>query len=292
MNFKLFMSKLLPSFGKRTLATEIDQINDKLKSFSIPAYAHLDKSPFDSETASYFEGVYSKRVTRGNMYDGIHKALQTCLELGEYLEEQVDTRFKDDITRASLTAYMLNIMKLTSVIDFISDYARRLCRYLATTAINKANKVDELTDITKAEQNFINNYKHAFFDALKIVNVPAKSIQLKLESIPDVMVTPDTIDNVGAAVGKNNIDPLAMNFISISKNPAMFFVTKIARYQANKYSQAKTDLQEIQCKILKLKQSKNGKEDAKLDTQIKYYENLNDHVRAKIEEMEEDYEIR
>lgn len=292
MNFKVFMTKMLPSFGKRTLTTELDQINDKLKSFSIPAYVGLDKTPFNSDTAKYFEGIYSNKVTRGNMYAGITKALYTCLELGEYLDDQIDAKFNQDITRASLTAYTLNVLKLIQTIDFISDYARRLCRYLATTAVNKAIGQDDLMGIVKAEQNFINNYKHAFFDGLKILNKPFKDIQAKLESIPDVIVTPDNLDSVGVAVGASKVDPLALNFFSPRSNPSMFFVNKIARYQSNKYDQAKLDLQEVQVKILKLKQLKNGNEDAKLDTQIGYYENLNDKVRAAIEEMEEDYEIR
>ena len=292
MNFKVFMTKLLPSFGKRTLTGEINQINDKLKSFSIPAYQGLDKQPFDGNTAKYFEGLYAKQVTRGNMYKGISDGLKTALEISEYLDDQVEETFNDDITRASLTAYMVNALKLIQVIDFVSDYSRRLCRYLATTAINKQNNVeDELTGIVKAEQMFIDEYKYAFFSALKVLNKPAKDIKSKLESIPKVSVNPDNFDSVGEVVGAGNLDPLALNFIATRYNPALFFGTKVARYQANKYKQAKLDLQEIQCKILKLKQAKNDKHDAKLDTQIEYYENLNNKVHAEIEDMEEDYGI-
>lgn len=291
MNFKVFMTKMLPSFGKRTLTTELDQINDKLKSFSIPAYVGLDKDPFNSDTSKYYEGLYTKRVTRGNMYKGILTALKTCLELGEYLEDQVDAKFNEDITRASLSAYTLNVLRLIETIDFISDYSRRLCRYLATTAVNKQRNRPELEGIVKAEQIFIDSYKHSYFNGLKIINTSVKDIQAKLDKIPDVMVTPDNIDSVGAAVGKQNVDPLALNFFSPKANPSMFFVNKIARYQANKYTQAKLDLQEIQVKVLKLKQLKGGKDDAKLDSQIEYYENLNDKIRANIEEMEEDYDI-
>lgn len=286
------MTKLLPSFGKRTLTGEINQINDKLKSFTIPSYNNLDKQPFDTQTAKYFESLYSKQLGRGNMYKGILDACVTALEIGQYLEDQVEEKFNDDITRASLTAYMVNTLKLIQVIDFVSDYARRLCRYLATTAINKQNNVDdELKGIVKAEQLFIEEYKYTFFDALKILNKPAKDIKSTLEAIPAVIINPDNYENVGAAVGEHNIDPLALNFISTRYNPALFFGTKVARYQANKYNQAKLDLQEIQCKLLKLKQSKTGKEDAKLDRQIEYYENLNNKVHAEIEDMEEDYGI-
>lgn len=292
MNFKVFMAKLLPNFGKRTLTGEINQINDKLKSFTIPSYTGLDKTPFNSETAKYFESLYTKQVTRGNMYVGILAALRTSLELGEYLDDQVEATFNDDITRASLTAYMVNTLKLIQVIDFVSDYARRLCRYLATTAINKqGGMADEQYGIVAAEKNFIEGYKYAFFDALKILNAPIKDIKRKLESIPKIIITPDNLDSVGAAVGANNIDPLALNFISTRYNPALFFGTKVARYQANKYNQAKLDLQEIQCKILKLKQARNDKHDVKLDKQIEYYENLNNKVHAEIEDMEEDYGI-
>ena len=291
MNFKTFMTKLLPSFGKRTLITELDQINDKLKTFTIPAYSNLGKSPFDSEVARYYEGLYSQLVTRGNMYTGISKALETCLELCAYIENEVDKKFNDDITRASLTAYSINMLKLVNTIDFVSDYARRLCLYLTTTTLNKVMGRPEAEGIVKAEQEFIANYRHAFFDSLVILNKSAKDIETKLESIPDIMVSPDNIDSVGSAIGKGKVDPLGLNFIAPRNNPAMFFVNKIARYQANRYEQAKVDLQEIQCKLLKLKQLKTGNENAKLDAQIEYYANLNDHVKAKIAEMEDDYDI-
>lgn len=292
MNFKTMLTKLLPSFGKRTLLVEIEQINDKLKSFSIPAYKALHKTPLNSDAVKYFEKLYHTQVGRGDMFAGIAKALDTCLELGDYIEDQVEAKFQEDITRASLTAYTVNMLKLIETINFVSDYSRRLCRYLATTAINKQLARDELEGITKAEQKFIEEYKYAFFDALAVLNKPVKDIQTKLEAIPDVILTSDNFESVGQAFGKGKIDPLALNFISTSWNPAMFFATKIARYQADKYNQAKIDLQEIQCKVLKLKQLKGGQEDAKLDQQIEYYENLNDKVRANIEEMEEDYGIR
>lgn len=286
------MSKLLPSFGKRTLTGEIDQISDKLKSFSIPAYKGLDNKAFTSDTSKYFEGLYSKQVKRGDMYKDILQSLEKCLELSEYLNDQVETKFNDDITRASLTAYMVNTLKLIQVIDFISDYARRLCRYLITTEINKSNgAASEKHDVPRAEVKFIDEYKYSFFDALKVINAPLKEVKDKLEAIPSVVVTPDNFDMVGEAVGKGNIDPLALNFISTRFNPALFFGTKVARYQANKYKQAKLDLQEIQCKILKLKAMRNSKPDAKLDKQIEYYENLNNKVHAEIEDMEEDYGI-
>lgn len=293
MNFKIFMSKLLPSFGKRTLTAEIDQISDKLKSFSIPAYSTLNKNPFDCKTSKYFESLYTNQVGRGNMYDGILNALNKCLELSEYLYDQVQEKFNDDITRNTLTAYMMSTLKLIQIIDFISDYARRLCRYIATTAINKNNGLtDELYGVVKAESEFIESYKYSFFDALKVINAPVKDITTKLESIPAITVTPDTFDNVSATVGAKAVDPLALNFIATRFNPALFFGNKVARYQANKYNQAKLDLQEIQCKILKLKQSKTDKQDVKLDKQIEYYENLNNKVHAQIEDMEDDYDIR
>lgn len=292
MNFKTMLTKILPSFGKRTLTTEIDQINDKLRSFSIPAYKSLGKNGLNSKTAKYFESLYSSKVQRGNMYQGILNGLEAAAELCDYIETQVDEKFQEDITRASLTAYALNMLKLIEVINFVSDYSRRLCRYLASTAINHSIGKDEMDDITKSEQEFINGYKYAFFDALKVLAKPVKDIQTKLEAIPDVLVTADNIDTVNSSIGAAKTDPLTMNFIGTSWNPAMFFVTRIARYQANKYNQAKLDLQEIQCKILKLKQLKDGKEDAKLDKQIEYYENLNVKVTAELEEMEEDYDIR
>lgn len=285
------LTKMLPSFGKRSLATEVDQITDKLKTFTIPAYKSLGGDKLSSETGTYFESLYASKVGRGNMYQGILKSLETCLALCNYIDDQVDARFQEDITRASLTAYTLNMLKLIETINFTSDYSRRLCRYLATAAVNKAIGLDELTDITKAEQNYINQYKYSFFDALTILGKPTTDLQNKLDMIPDIVVTADNLDSVNSAVGKAVVDPLALNFISTSWNPALFVGTKIARYQADKYNQAKLDLQEIQCKTLKLKQLKSGKEDAKLDRQIDFYENLNDKVRANIEEMEEQYDI-
>jgi hypothetical protein len=47
----------------------------------------------------------------------------------------------------------------------------------------------------------------------------------------------------------------------------------------------------VQCRILKLKQLKEGREDAKIDSQIEYYVNISDKLKAEIDQMEEEYGI-
>lgn len=294
MDFKSFMTKLLPTFGKRLVLTELEQIKDKLNSYTIPAYktAQGVHDKLESAEAKFFEGVYHKMIGRGKMFQEISKRLEVASEVCDYLLDAVNDKFQEDITRASLSAYTLNVLKLTEAISFISDYGRRLVVFVTTVELNKKMGVEELDGITKAEKDFIYEYRNAFFEGLKILETSADDIEKKLEAIPNVLVNPDNFDTVKSAVGVGNADPLKLNFFSPRYNPFLFVNMKIVTYQASKYNQAKADLKEIQIKILKLKQLREGKEDAKLDTQIEYYTNLNNHLKADIDRMEEEYELR
>lgn len=295
MRFKLLLSKILPVIGKKTILTELDRINDTIQSYTLPAVESFNtivikdipKGKLAPELEKLKETYMVANRTKDDYFLSIEKALNNALAICNYIEGSIDSKFNEDITRATLNAYTANILQLIQCLAFFADYSRQQALYL--TALQTNHMLGNGLGIVKAQVDFLNKHKHTFNACLRLFTLPFKEIIDNLERLPDIILNGDNVDQVNSMT---NIDPLKMGLISPSLNPAMFIGSKIIQYQAKKYKQAEADLKEVQCRLMKLKHAKDGKEDAKLDKQIEYYNNLNTKLQSEIDSMESSYGIK
>lgn len=295
MNFKEMMIRMLPSFGKKEVFSNIDVTRDMLRTYTIPVYNNVSeyekKNGFKSAMVVRHLDDYKKR-NGSHLLKDLEQTLNTCYELCDYIEDVIDKKFREDVTRRTLSMYTINMLKLTHLVNFVSDYTRRYLNYLITREMQHTTAYgDDKLEATKAEEKYITSNRYQYYDSVQRLNMPFQKLKVKLDEIPDILVNQDTIDQVRTINGQAKTDPLSMNGISPRYNPFMFVANRIVNYQVKKYNQAKTELEETQCKILYLRQQRQGKEDAKLDKQIEYYTDLNNKLRAEIDEMEKDYEL-
>lgn len=296
MNIKTFFSRWSGKTTKKELLSQLDVVKDQLDTFTIvcvqSASEFYKKEKFVSEEAKKIEEIYKRQKLKGNVLDGISKALDTSSELINYLQEMVTNNFPEDITVQGWTLQTNRVAEVIEMINFMQEYAPNLVLYLLSTELAKKSKDKTLNDfMVKADINYITNNVYSFMNTVAIFNDNSTSIKTKLENIPNVNVNPDNADNVVAVIGYASADPLKAGFFSPRFNPFMFIGMRIAKYQANKYKKAQVELQEIQSKILKLRQLQDGREDAKLDKQIEYYSNLNNRIKADLEDMERNYDL-
>lgn len=292
MRFKALLTRILPSVGKNAILTELDQIKNSFETCTYPvtikSMESLKKERSLSPEYLDIERSFNTVVRGKKMSPTFVAVCDNIKDLLTYLEEAVETKFNDDVTRSALSAYVTNILQLIQCVGFTSDYMRRLCVYLVNCQI-VYNRSSEDPAGTKAELMYLEQNKQAFFNCLAVFTLPVNDIKNKLEKLADVILNGDNFDQVRSSLGYGKVDPLQLNFISPRYSPAMFIGTMIVKYQVAKYKQAQADLQEIQCKILYLKSLRDGKEDAKLEKQIEYYTNLNNRTKAEIDEMEKEY---
>lgn len=291
MRFKQLLLKMAPTLGKGVLVSEVEQTLDILKTTTIPAWKGFQEVMSTHKTPCVavvdYEKKYKGKLKKGSPYKNVFIALENMVILSEYMVSAIEDKFAEDLTRSSLSAYALNILKLTSIISFASRYARNLAVYLVNCQ-NVEETGNEDDKPNKADTRFVEENLYPFLAVVDLFNTPAKELVAKLEDIPDLIVNEENVETQQAVAGAD-IDPLKMNFISPRYNPFMFWNSRRARYQADKYKQAQADLQEIQCRLLLLKQKQQNKNDAKLEKQIEYYTNLNNKLKAEIEDMEEEY---
>lgn len=291
MRFKQLLLKMAPTLGKGVLVSEVEQTLDILKTATIPAWKGFQEVMSTHKTPCVavvdYEKKYKGKLKKGSPYKNVFIALENMVLVSEYMLTAIEDKFVEDLTRSSLSAYALNILKLSSIISFASRYARSLAVYL-TNQQNVEETGNDDDKPTKAATKFIEENLYPFFNVVELFNTSAKELVNKLEQIPDIIVNEENVEKQHAVPGMD-IDPLKMNFISPRYNPFMFWNSRRARWQADKYKQAQADLQEIQCRLLLLKQKQQDKNDAKLEKQIEYYTNLNNKLKAEIEYMEEEY---
>lgn len=291
MQFKQLLLKMAPTLGKGVLVSEVEQTLDILKTATIPAWKGFQEVMSTHKTPCIavvdYEKKYKGKLKKGSPYKNVFIALENMVLVSEYMLAAIEDKFAEDLTRSSLSAYALNILKLSNIISFASRYARTLAVFL-TNQQNVEETGNEDDKPTKAATKFIEENLYPFLNVVELFNTPAKELINKLEQIPDIIVNEDNVEKQNTVPGME-IDPLKMNFISPRYNPFMFWNSRRARWQADKYKQAQVDLQEIQCRLLLLKQKQQDKNDVKLEKQIEYYTNLNNKLKAEIEYMEEEY---
>lgn len=296
MNFKEFIAKLAPTVSKRSVITEISIIRDSLNSFTIPAAQGIEetfgKAGFKSRENDMLVQSFNKATKQNNFFKTLSNTYNTCNELLNYLEKQIDEKFAEDITRASLSLYIINVLQLVQTIGFMVDFGRRLNLYIINKEISAiTNNENGLGKITKAEEKFINGYKYTFMNGCTKLSVSPKQLEKQLEDIPGMLVDIDNIEQVREIAGIAKSDPVGLSNFNVSYNPFAFVASRIASYQAKKYKQAHAELEVIQAKLLHLKQLNADEPDAKVEKQIAYYTDLNNALKAEIAAMDDKYEL-
>lgn len=291
MKLKMMLGKLFPSIAKNALLESVIQLNDILTQATKPtveimAIIYDDNIKDLPKSIIEFNEHFFKKY-RMDYYPTVKVSINNCIELTEYIERSLHDKFNDDITRSALNLYHANILKLLNIIGFVSDYARRLALvHFIDLEYHQKNLTPEHV---KAEVDFLIDYKWSFIAAVNVFRQPVKDLIAKLESLPDIVVNEENYEIIK---NTTDVDPLEMNFIVHPLNPVIFFGTKLNLYQAKKYKQAQADLQEIQARLHRLNNSRNGTNDARIDKQVEYYTNLSTKLKAEIARMEKDYGVK
>lgn len=294
MKFKELLIKLAPSYAKRSIISELEQITDICDNYTKPSWELFTKwvkETKDLSTAiTEFELKFKKRVKNVTVYDAVTKSIDNISLLTEHMARTLDEKFAEDITKASMSAYALNVFKLMNLMSFTLKYTRLLIIKLTDDQHSYVSDQNNFK-LSKQDVKYIDTNIYAYIYCIEVLSGDGKKLIEKLENIPEMIVTAENVDKSNLMPGVD-VDPLKLNFISPKFNPFMLVGSVMVKYQADKYKQAQADLKEIQCRLLHLKQlAQDGKEDARLEKQIEYYTNLNNKLKAKIEDMEESYGI-
>ena len=297
MEFGKYISELLPSFGKDRIQDDLDAIDEELTNHTLPVYTAANKQlgdttllhPQNKADGEWFEKNLEYKY-KGNQISGILSALEQCPDHVKTLQTMVDEEFAIDINQAGMTSLRVNIIHLAEIIGFVTRYSRRYLHYLVILEQCQQTGKEISDHLTPGELDWLKDGKYAFARGLTIVQNPPKDIEKQFKKIPDVLITPETAGEVEKVAGKKAIDPLRMGFVPLVLNPIYHVRIAIAEWQAARYKEAQEEATTIELRLLRLKQLKEGKDDAKLDKQIEYNEARLQKLAFKIAKVEQEYD--
>lgn len=294
MKISGYISSLRESFTKADIDQDIRLIRDTLKEVLASyktATENFGKRSYLSQTAKDYDAAYKKNVkgARSNMsiVNGVYNFLQQLDDKLRIVESNVNVEGKADYIREAIGAMDVIIIRYLELARFGVEYSNRLLLALIRCEANVANKDDELTDITRAEVDYIANNSANYWETLSKLGKTAKELDHSFKSIPDIVLNKDNADSIAAISGREKLDPMALGFLPVAWNPFYHIGMMIAEYQAEQFEKVVEERNMIQFKLLQLKKIEQGQADPALERRIevsqKRLDKLNFDIQKRIE---------
>lgn len=291
-----FFSGLLPNFERDRIVEDIDQLRSEVRENLQPAFkqaiAVTAGKKIASKQLSEFNELFTLQVPEyrrigyiAGMYD-FYTKLDDKLDV---IAKLIPEMFSKDVTKESITYRKASILQYVATVRFVNEYASRsLLRYLAAEHNMNVGKESEIdTQLAPAELKWLSDNMQAFLQAVKVLGIPVKDLQIAVGHIPEITVVPERFDVVAQTVGARNLDPFQFGLISGRWNPIYHLRSMWAEYRVECYKRDKEIKRALELRLLQLKQSNAGQQDARTTQMIEYTEGRIAKLHKAIEEMEQ-----
>jgi hypothetical protein len=300
MKLIAFIKSLLPNFERSRIFQDVENMREQLNGKLKQRYADITallvgkkalKSDFGKVNQLKFERVInpSRPV---NYLEYTARVLELVSMDTKYFKELVEKYFDKQVAADGMSFVSGNVLQTINAAGFVVDYARRLV--LASAAFETAELLAKRggaePGLTKAELQWLDKYREAFFETLKVFDIKPTDLKAKIESVPDMVVPPEGYDQLEDIVGGQvALDPNALGFIPLKYNPIYRIRLQIANYQVEKYRAQQAELECLELRLVALKYALNGKADPATEADIQDLEARISECYFKLEKMEADY---
>lgn len=308
LNIANFVKKLIPSFEKNDVETEMENALEAISAI-VNAYTNLNqlfvnkqikaKANKDIVKAIYKEWVKFK--PKGVRLSNNENLAQDTLNLfknikvnGDFILDEIDTKLSTMVASTGLNAYKANLIRAVSHYSFLTQFALDLCNYMLTNEANEAYKegFDKGYNLNKKQ---IENVEKNIWIYARVVAAYAdepKAFEEKIKSIEDIYLPKDNIDDVVNAYNADKIDfinNIPNNFIG---SPIFTIRLFFAERAAKRYHRLKEERKLLELRYLHLKVLlEKGETDVNLEKEIKMLQDKItsiDYELSKIEQSIED----
>lgn len=297
MQLNTFMTTLMPSFTKDTVLEEFEDVQKQINNINLPLFAQalkeLSRYKFRSDlTERMDESLYDNVKVKKHpnfigAFNDITKRMRDQLPI---LEKLIDDHFEVDISSSAMTLHRINILQYIPVMSFVLRYQRAFMNYAVSMEVNaESESTEPVFDLIPADRDWLARHRDAFIDSVAVVYNRGSNLEKTFEALPDMAIDPQnakTVEQTKASV----IDPLGMKFIPLTINPVFHFRKMLTNYQVERYQLAKAEYDMLQRKLYNLRIINEGRNDAKLQREIKYTEEQRVRpLSQKIQKWEQDY---
>lgn len=297
MKLSVFMSALMPTFTKDSLDTEIEELQKNVNQLNIPylekAVKQVGRYEFQSTFAESLEEALTERVKVKKHVNFLGLFLEICKVMRDQLpvlERLVDDYFENDISVHNMNLQRVNLLQYIPTMNFICTYMRYFSSYAIGLEINHTSQSSAAVfDLKPADRDWLARHRQSFLDSVQVVYHRGRNLEKVFESIPDVSIDPSNAQLVETNLAAKG-DPLGLNVIPLCVNPIFFIRKVVANYQITRYNAAKEEVAMLERKIYNLRMINEGRNDAKMQAQIAYDEDVRlTPLKQQIQEWEDKY---
>lgn len=297
MSFLNYLKSMNESFTKKQIIDDINVLREDLLSYTRPNLELANKnfgtiafkSKWSENFHSHLKNVVPK-VNSKNFLAPALKATDNIIARLDSIEKLVEDNFNEDVLINAMNIKRINILAYLEACSFFSIFTRRLLNVTMAIEINTQSDdvTNELDDILPFNLQWIKERRNSWFTVLDIFYNGKGDLEKVVENLPDINVNESNIKSVESV--NRNIDPHGFGFIPVVLNPAYHIGMIVAEWQVSRLHAAKAERDVLEVQVLNLKLLLDGKNDAKLQTKIKYIENERlKPLYQKIEKMERKY---
>ncbi len=299
MSVVSFVKGLGALVKKDELSDDIAVTRQSVVEYALPAYQSIQNQNIFGEKQKLLSAWNVKRHAewqkavkvniRGNLYVQVSVLLTKVPAILDWISREVPASGEihvdgiDYRTAATLQVY--------AAMKFYVSYATKfLLLSTAYEASVRANSKD--LPYVKAEILQIEEQFPAFMQVTNFLAKHHTDLDKLIKAIPQVTVDVTGEYGLDSAYGPGKLDPLKANFLPIPSatggwNLIYTFRTWLANGQKRRFDALKVERQNLELRILQLKQQLEGSQDAALEKTIQYHEKrlleLNEQIRREEE---------
>lgn len=299
MSLFKFLNNLLPITDKADLLSDISAIIRELEDASVPMYKDaiplVKKMSLDAvpqlKTINDIYGKVVKQTKTNSLVPYVHECLTECVLNLKLIKERVDRDMADHLSNKAVTYKTATVLRFIEASKLVTTYSRSLLNLIYTANINalESNPTDLSGTIAPAEMEYLVSNSVDFFAACKVVSNDHSTTLTKLDDIPEITVTDSNEETMRHTLGVTKLDPFGVGFIAVRWNPFYYIGRWWMEVQAERYCEAKEELERAGLKNIQLHRRAEGKRDAYLEKQIAISDERCAKLKFKISKMEKEW---
>lgn len=297
MKITPFLASLMPTFTKDTLEIEFEELQRLINQINIPflesGVKNLGKYTFNSQFTDKLETQLTDYVKMKKFPNFLGFFLEICKRIRDQfpvIQRMVDEYFETDISVHAMNLQRVNLLQYIPLLMFVGRYIRSFTNYALGLEINAVTESNEQTyELIPSERNWIDANRQTFLDSVEMVIHRGDKLEKIFEKLPEISLDPTNSKVVEQTQGFK-ADPMGFGIIPLQINPFFWAGKWVIDYQTERFHLAKEELAMLERKLYNLKIINEGRNDAKMQRDIKYLEEVRvNPLKEKIHDWEQEY---
>lgn len=306
LNISGFIKKLLPSFDKSDLESDLEISLESISTIQ-ETYANIEQiskvANFKSKAVKTllkefykeFGDVKSKFKLAPHDNIGVDTVnlFKNVKINGDYLLKEISDAVNDVVVSGALTAYKANLLRAVAHYYFLTRFALDLANFFFTVEAEEAGmELGKDYRLNNKQKEFITKNLWIYARMLAVYGQDHDAFKSKLEAIDEITLPKDQVDEVVDVYNSDKVDVfdnLPNGFIG---SPIYSIRLVFAQWEADRYKNLKDKKKLLELRFLHLKLMKEqSQSDINVEKEIEYLQKRItdiDYKLAKIEESVDD----